>query len=202
MAEDTRLEPTAPYKRPTVVDPLWDKAFQLALRVSRNRRNAEDAASDARAAVWKKQDEDPGFPPSTDALERFIQTAVSNWYRMKWRKKKVRLKHEPSVAYELETHRSAVLDPEVTEESLREEEVRDAEVSAYRLALIKGWLDTLPPERRRLFNRRHFDEASFAEIAKEEWGTPGAMRTSFYEILRSMRSALRGEPVPNQKETT
>jgi DNA-directed RNA polymerase specialized sigma24 family protein len=194
MAEDTRLGPLTTHA-------VWKQAFDLARQVTSNAHDAEDAAAYAFDGVCKEQDKDPGFPASSDALVKFMQTVVSNWFGMKWRKEKVRLRLDGSIAYELETHRSAGWDPEVTEESATEDEATDAEEFAYRLRAIKECVAAMSPERRRLVELRLVFEMNFAAIAALEGLTPGAARTKMYEIVCTIRDTVGVKPVRNRKET-
>ena len=126
--------------------PLKDKLFRLALRITFDRAEAEDAVQDTMIRVWNKREEWTQF----GSIEAYCLTVAKNLAIDRSQKKEAQ---------------NVELTPEMEEES----EISgpyDQLVNNERMSIIHRLINELPEKQRLIMQLRDIEGESYKEIAK------------------------------------
>ena len=148
--------------------PLQDRLFRIALLISGEHADAEDAVADAMAATYA-----PWRAGRIEALDAYARTAVVNRLTGKGRRRVVaerfrnRKTGDDRGALEVADH---VVDRDLVRQALLE----------------------LPPKQRAIVVLRYYGELSVAETAAIVGCAEGTVKSQTHDALAALRRRLRG----------
>jgi RNA polymerase sigma-70 factor (ECF subfamily) len=124
--------------------PLSDRLFRLALSITGNRHDAEDAVQDALLNIWKKREWDAVENPEAYCFRTVRNVALD----------KIALKDRQEAWDDRYDHPDAGLS---AQERIEQEE---------RLRMLEQFLRQLPEKQRTVFQLREVEELNYKQIAE------------------------------------
>lgn len=147
--------------------PLKDKLFRLALRITRDRAEAEDVVQDTMLRVWNKRDEWSKF----DSIEAFCLTVARN----------------------LAIDRSEKMDANHVELTPEMEQASDSSgpynqlVQAERMKLIHQLINELPEKQRTAVQLRDIEGKNYKEISKVMQLTEEQVKVTLFRARQKVK---------------
>jgi len=150
--------------------PLKDKLFRLALRITLNREDAEDAVQETMIRVWKKRD----TWDKIDSMEAFCFTTCRNMAIDKTR----RAGNNDTSLEEIKQNGAAPLYAATPE---------DKAVNKDRVNVIKTIIDSLPEKQKTAVQLRDFEGKSYKEIAQIMEITEDQVKVSIFRARQTIK---------------
>lgn len=150
----------------------------IALRLLGIREDAEECVNDTWYTAW-----DTMPPQRPQSLGAFLGRITRNLSISRWRKNHAQKRYD-GLELLLGELADCVPAPGGVEEELERRQLGRA---------ISAWLDSLPPEDRRLFIRRYWYGAAVKELAAETGEQANTLAQQLLRLRKSLRAFLEAE---------
>lgn len=153
--------------------------FTIAQRIVENQEDSEECVNDTWLRAWN------AMPPERpEYLKLFLAAITRNLSLDRLKERKTAKRGGGTAALALD---------ELSECVSGSPEVEDAVIAKELSESVGRFLDTLPPETRKLFLRRYFFLESAEEIARRFAMRPGTVTVTLHRVRKKLREHLKRE---------
>ena len=153
--------------------------FQVAYRMTGNKEDAEECVNDMLMGVWNS------VPPNNPShLLAYLAGLVRKTAMQKYEKAHRQKRGGTQFSVALEEIAEILPAPEQVEKEIEQKEMT---------AALTAWLQTLPPDTKRIFIARYYMADSMNTIAEQHDLTVGAVKMKLLRIRQQLREYLEKE---------
>lgn len=156
----------------TDILPLKDRLYRLALRITLNKEDAEDAVQETMLRIWKEHSE--GRDP--DEISRYAMTLCRNISIDISRKK-----GRKNLTFDSSVHDKADTSPQADDQLIKDETV----------GRIRTFINNLPEKQRTILHLRDDEEKSYKEISEILSMSEANVKVTLYRIRQTLKDLCK-----------